>query len=188
MPDGLRLFVAITLSDDQKAAIAKACAILHNSGTSVRWVAKENYHLTLKFLGSVEAERLEAVCQVISDSVSIPAFPLQFKGFGGFPNTDVPRVVWVGVEGDTRQLQILAAGLESGLEPLGFQPESKFSPHLTVGRIKFPKRDDDLKRALAAGTDIITQCRVTSISLMKSDLSPEGPRYSELEHYHLFVP
>jgi RNA 2',3'-cyclic 3'-phosphodiesterase len=156
----------------------------------VAWVAPENLHLTLKFLGRVEAaelDRLEAaLAGVVADH---PAFPLSCVGLGAFPTPLRPRVIWAGVTEGAATATGLAAAVERALAPLGFDPEARaFSAHVTLGRLRTPQKAPALARALEAGrARAFGRMQVASIALVRSDLSPHGARYTDLVTFPLAV-
>ncbi len=112
-------------------------------------------------------------------------FKLQVSGTGAFPSWQRPQVVWVGVGGELDKLNALQKGLEFALSPLGFPPESRsFSAHLTLGRLRDRVTPDDRRRfaEFAQKVEFKTSLafEVSAIRLMKSQLTPAGPIYSEL--------
>ena len=125
-----RLFVALEPPEPVRRRIAAAAGALRRgagaAASDVRWVAEENLHLTLQFLGAVPEERVAAVEKALSE-VAAAARPLslEVKGAGGFPNARRPRVVWLGLAGDVPALSALAAELGRRLTPLGFSPEAR---------------------------------------------------------------
>jgi 2'-5' RNA ligase len=147
----------------------------------VAWVARDNVHLTLKFLGSVEAPRLQAATAALAGAVATrPAFQLAVSGLGAFPSPARPRVLWAGVAEGADAAGALAGLIDATLAPLGFDRESRpFSAHVTLGRVRAPRADPRLAGALAAGGSAGRQ-RVTHVALMRSDLSTRGARYTEL--------
>jgi 2'-5' RNA ligase len=103
-------------------------------------------------------------------------------GLGAFPSVTRPRVVWAGVTEGAGVTIELAGRVDEALTALGFAREERaFSPHITLGRVRQPRRDPSLTEALrgAAGSRF-GRIRVTGASLMRSELSPHGARYSEL--------
>lgn len=147
----------------------------------VAWVGRDNFHLTLKFLGGVEAARLDAIGAALMRAVGGGGpFEVALRGLGGFPSPTRPRVLWVGVEQGAAAMAALAGRVDASLAHLGFEPESRpFSAHVTLGRVRTPQRDRRLAEALGAGGAFGRQ-RVEHVSLMRSDLSPRGARYTEL--------
>jgi 2'-5' RNA ligase len=155
----------------------------------VGWVASDNLHLTLKFLGGVEPDRLDSIGSVLADvATGGPAFPLTMRGLGAFPSPTRPRVIWAGVT-DAAEVVRLAARVEEALARLGFPREDRpFSAHVTLGRVREPQRDPVLAAALGEGAEReLGALRVDRICLMRSELSPRGARYSVLGAWSLGV-
>jgi len=190
----IRAFIAVDLPDDVRDAIGDAQARLKraHTGVKVSWTKVENLHLTLQFLGYVEEEAVEKIraglATVADDHVP---FELLVAGAGAFPDEGRPRVLWVGC-GDTGKLKALAQSVRAAMQPLGFQPEHReFSAHLTLGRVKHPRPDAALTRALdSIKNEGFGAMRVEAIHLYQSELHPDGSIYSKLsshqlgEHHH----
>jgi len=179
-----RLFVALEPPEPVRRRIAAASgAVRRGAGAAaseVRWVAEENLHLTIQFLGAVPEERVAAVEKaVIEVAARGRPLSLEVKGAGGFPNARRPRVVWLGLAGEVPALAALAAELGKRLTPLGFAPEARpFSAHLTLGRARDPRGAPGLGGALAAAAqDDGVAWRAAELVLFESHLSPKGPRY-----------
>jgi 2'-5' RNA ligase len=135
-----RLFAALELPAPLRAALESAQASFKAAAPSrsVRWVAPENIHLTIKFYGDVPAERVpELEAGLARAAASARPIMLAVQGLGVFPNLLRPQVIWVGLEGDRLPLQALVAAVEAEAEMLGFPPEAReFTPHLTLGRVR----------------------------------------------------
>jgi 2'-5' RNA ligase len=160
------------------------------SGTlpDVVWVAPANFHLTMKFLGAVEPQRVADVDRALGDAVTgLSAFDLALRGLGAFPTVAKPRIIWAGVADGAAELSAIAARVERALSPLGFPAEARpFSAHVTLGRVRTPRRNPRLAAALAASGDVeLARVPVARVSLMRSELSPRGARYSELAGHAL---
>jgi len=185
--DVVRSFVAIDLPAGVRAELTsleeKLKARRH---PFVKWVDPESMHLTLKFLGNVAADSIPQIVGAVSGVAPMHSpFKLQVADTGAFPNWQRPQVVWVGVGGELDRLNSLQKGLESVLSPLGFPPESRpFSAHLTLGRLRDRVTPDDRRRfaEFAQTVEFKTSLsfEVNAIRLMKSQLTPAGPIYSEL--------
>jgi 2'-5' RNA ligase len=146
-------------------------------------VAAGNLHLTVKFLGQVDEGRSEAIIGALTRSVAgVGAFDTEVVGLGAFPSAARPRVVWAGVTVGASAMGDLARRVDDALAALGFSREARpFSPHITLGRVRRPERAPALTEALrgAAGRPF-GRLRVARTSLMRSELSPRGARYTEL--------
>ncbi|MCL6640552.1 MAG: RNA 2',3'-cyclic phosphodiesterase [Candidatus Rokubacteria bacterium] len=171
-----------------RAALAGEIRHLQSRAPAVAWVAPENLHVTLKFLGSVEEERLTAVGEALASVASAArGFELAVAGLGAFPTPTRPRVVWAGIAGGAEPLASLAAAVEVALEPLGFPREKRpFVGHVTLGRVREPRRAPGLARALTAAADrAFGRTAADRLTLMRSDLSPRGARYTPLGSWPL---
>lgn len=179
----VRSFVAILLNEEVRGALAAEIARLRPLGPRVSWVAPPNLHLTLKFLGEVPPAALEEVTDALTEAVAgTTPFSLHFYGLGAFPEMARPRVLWVDVAEGGQAAQALQARVEAALTRRGFAREERpFSPHLTLGRVREPRGLAALQQAMArdARTDF-GRLEVRALSLMRSDLSPAGSRYTEL--------
>jgi 2'-5' RNA ligase len=174
--------VAIPLDAAVRARLASAAGDLRASARGVAWVAESNLHVTVKFLGGVAPSLLADVGRALGDALAPePAFVLGLRGLGAFPAARA-RVIWAGLGGGGPSCAAIAERVERALEPLGFPRETRaFSPHVTLGRVRQPRRDEKLAAALrAAASADLGSTRVAAVSLIRSDLSPAGARYTEL--------
>ncbi len=133
----LRLFVACELPDEVLSALGQLQDDLQLAGAEqVRWVRPEGIHLTLKFLGNVEAALVDDVTASLSACIEPFVFRVRPDRLGGFGGRRL-RVVWLGLDGQTQELADLAKTVERALEPLGFPAERRpFAPHLTLARVR----------------------------------------------------
>ncbi len=183
----IRSFIAIELPGEVKQALARLQGRLREGSlTPVRWVDLGSIHLTLKFLGNIDTNITSKISAVLEEAArGVPPFKLEISRLGVFPNVRRVQVVWVGITGDVGSLGRLHKNIEAGLRPLGFAAESRsFTPHLTIGRVRDrarPEERQDLGR-LIERISVDTGCvlNVTTVHLMKSQLTREGPVYSRL--------
>ncbi|HEY6105327.1 MAG TPA: RNA 2',3'-cyclic phosphodiesterase [Anaeromyxobacteraceae bacterium] len=188
----LRLFVALDPPEPVRRRIAAMQAELRRAAgrhaDGVRWVAPEDAHLTLQFLGAVPEERLEALRGALAATAGeARPLALELKGAGGFPSARRPRVVWAGVGGEVEALAGLAAGLGRRLAPLGFPPEERpLTPHLTLGRAREGRGATGLGGALAQVASLEgAPWRAEALVLYRSHLSPAGASYQPLDRFPL---
>ncbi|MCW5851841.1 MAG: RNA 2',3'-cyclic phosphodiesterase [Anaerolineae bacterium] len=188
----IRAFIAVEVGDEVTQALAEAQATLKRSlyFSTFRWVAPENIHITLKFLGDVLPSQLGIVKAALANIAPHHAlFRLTATDLGVFPNLNRPSVLWVGLQGEITQLHALRDDVERVIAPLGFPTESRpFSPHLTLARLKEPSQAEvqalrDVVRRDPVG--MLGEIGVAEISLMQSELSPRGPRYTRLAQLEL---
>jgi len=176
----VRLFIALTPPPTVQRAVWEAFAPLRDRRLPVKWVAPENVHLTLKFLGEVAPERqAEIVAALTSAAQGTKAITLVVHGAGAFPNTRAPRVVWAGIEPDPA-IEILADRVERGCATLGFPPEGRpFRPHLTLGRAERDARARDWAGVaeLLDGLAVDASALLDGVDLVRSELRRGGSVY-----------
>ena len=184
MKNRLRTFIAVSLSSSVLAGIDKLMRTLRpHFGDEVRWVESKNLHITLKFLGDVPLNDLPQLIRAVTQSAEQTyAFDLTFQGLGAFPSRESPKTLWIGCREGSEELGTLAETMNNALLPLGFPKESRrFSPHLTIGRIKksapgvslMPIFDEHQNRLLGS-------CSVGEVQIFSSELTRRGPIYDEL--------
>jgi 2'-5' RNA ligase len=183
----IRAFIAVDLDDPVIKKICNVVEILKPRITEIRWLRKENLHLTLKFLGNIAESQVEPIAAALRHPVGLfSPCTISAKGLGVFPDFRRPKILWVGLTGD--QLVQLAAEIESALMPLGFTPENRaFTPHLTIGRWREGSRPaKNLRQEIDSLNDFeFGACAIRQIVLFQSVLKPEGASYSELRTIQL---
>lgn len=183
----IRAFIAIDLPDDVRDSIRNAQAQMRQAiGAMVSWAKVGNLHLTLQFLGNVKEDAVGRISAGLAGIAGDHApFELAVAGAGAFPDEQRPRVLWVGCADD--KLTALAKSVHAAMQPLGFQPEQReFSAHLTLGRVKRPRPDVALTRALESiKNQSFGVMRVDAIHLFQSQLHPDGSIYSKLSSHQL---
>jgi len=182
----LRLFLAIPIDKKILDALAGAADRLRETRAPVRWVRPEGMHLTMKFLGDTDNDRVEPLVEVVTSVCrEILPFPLSVTGAGAYPNLRKPRVIWAGVVENSGTLERLWKGVEEETERLGWEREKRrFSPHVTIGRVK---GNMNIARLTTAMEEIKEEHwgdqEVDSLVLYSSQLKPGGAVY---EKVHVF--
>jgi 2'-5' RNA ligase len=155
-------------------------AIAERHPLPVRWVAADSLHITLKFLGetpeSITAQLEKALRGACDD---FGPFDVAIGGFGAFPSSSRPSILWVGVTAPVALVK-LQQRIEAAVAPLGFEPEGRaYTPHITVARAEKNARIRDRARMdrIAAEFDYKQVVRVRSVDLMRSFTGPRGARY-----------
>ena len=180
----MRLFIAVDISEEVRAAVAGRVERLREANCDVSWVRPGNFHLTLKFLGETQDARLGDIKAALDlVALSRGAFDLELRGMGCFPERGVPRVVWVGAGAGRETMAAMARDVGRAMEELGFAREQReFAGHLTIGRVRGPRGSERLRRLLEAEPDVsLGRCAVSGILLYKSTLAAGGSIY-ELLH------
>jgi 2'-5' RNA ligase len=179
----IRTFLAVDLAKPVRAAVVDLQEELARGGADLKWTEPENLHVTLIFLGEVEDREVPRVCRIAQDiAAARPSFRLAVEGVGCFPNTRRPRIVWVGLGAGAAELVELHDALEPPLFELGYRREERrYTPHITLGRVKGDGHTDRLTADLAKhsnwqGGEMI----VSELCVMSSELAREGPLYTVL--------
>lgn len=184
---GIRCFIAIELPPELKSNISFHMQKLISTNADVKWVIPENLHLTLKFLGNTPEEKIADISKRLATIAnSYSNFPLYFSGAGAFPNIKSPRVIWFGTK-DAKEIIKLQEDIEDGMVGFGFKKEERrFTPHLTLGRVRSFKNKDLLINELATLKDMdFGKIEVAGVALMKSELKPGGAVYQRLAEFTL---
>ena len=205
----MRCFIGLPLPEDYQRRLAGLIqewkALL---GPGVSWTKPGNWHLTLKFLGEIQEQRARSLLDVlgkgITEEKSCKAFSLQGRGAGFFPDPRRPRVFWVGLGKGGEQTRELAAWVDAVCAGLGFAREERaFRAHLTVARIKQPRKDhhgmahrgsrETNHASVSTWHEILhsvealswPEITVDRMVLWESRLSAEGPTYRPLAEWGL---
>jgi 2'-5' RNA ligase len=190
LTDSIRCFIAIHLPANVQKQISTYSENLKKISHDVRWIRAKNIHLTLKFLGEIEAKRVDLVKKnLYSLSDQFSPFCLKISGSGCFPGKKRPRVFWLGMEqGKENPLFSIHHWIEEQLLKLGFEKEKRrFSPHLTLGRVRARQPVDfsDLFIFLEQNPFIPIEFQVEEIVFMQSNLKASGAEYHNIEKYPL---
>jgi RNA 2',3'-cyclic 3'-phosphodiesterase len=186
----MRLFIAVDLDDDARAAIGAAqerlAQGLGRPRSEIRWVRVDQMHLTLVFLGEVPEGAAAAVGEAVAREVAQPAFELGFDGLGVFPPHGAPRVVWLGVAEGAREVAALHGEMTDRVGRLGIALEDRaFHAHLTLGRWRESRAGARRVALAAGGPGPVARVRVDHATLYQSRLSPAGPAYTPLARANL---
>ena len=183
-----RLFVAIFPPADIVKSLQAVVAGLGKGipPRAIRWTRPEQIHLTLNFLGSIEAARVPEIESALRDACDRHRpHKVRIAGLGCFPNPTRPRIIWAGLAGDLRPLENLKKSLDAGFLAGGCVCEDRpFHPHMTIGRASplNPAGRRQVAEALARerGRDF-GEWQMERVDLMQSMLSPQGAAYSALQ-------
>ncbi|GBD06593.1 RNA 2',3'-cyclic phosphodiesterase [bacterium HR21] len=147
-----------------------------------KWVAPDQLHFTLAFLGEIPRSHLPELLQPLAPILHEYASPIVLRGVGVFPNWRAPRVLYIGVENPGGVLQGVYAILRDSLLAAGFTPAEKersFVPHVTIARLKELHHADRFRKALRPYAELVFDTLPSfQPVLVRSILTPEGPLYS----------
>lgn len=184
----VRSFIAVNLNPEIKEYLTSLQANLNIPETKIKWVEKNNLHLTMKFLGYISLEQTELIKSILKEITSrySPFIIKLSSNMGIFPTYKMPRIIWVGIEEDISELKELYNYIENNLSNKGFPREDKdFSGHITIGRVKFIRDKTGFIQILKRiEVNNFTQ-EVGSIDLMESKLTPNGPIYNVADKFPL---
>ena len=182
-----RLFVAISLPEEVKARIEQAQAELRRvlANDPVRWTRREQFHLTLKFMGDTPVNRIERLTLAVrSVCAAFPVLRLRAKGIGAFPDLKSPRVIWTGVEDREGFLLKLQPAVDAAVrEFTNEKAEGEFTGHVTLGRARGLKRSQAETFAAMAAEMAEREFggwAADKVEIIRSELSPGGARYTTL--------
>ena len=183
----LRTFIAVEIPTFIRQAILQKTELLRKTldKSLVRWVPIQNVHLTLKFLGNVSPGHIDVLTRMLrTETDMIEAFAIHINSLGCFPSLRRPRVIFVGIQA-AAELESLFHRIDSACVRLGYKSEQqRFSPHLTLGRIKpYISASDQqkIRRALEElKIDSLGTARVDSVHLYKSDLKSSSSIYTKI--------
>jgi len=186
----MRTFIAIELPEEIKGYLRRLQDDLKATQADVKWVAPENIHLTLKFLGEVDDRKLDKIIEIIYETAKEKnKFQIRISSLGAFPKIDSPRVIWVGIDAGDKETKGISEELEERIAKIGIPKEDRpFSSHITIGRTRSSLNREklvrDLKNRAELGAEKL-EFYVTKITLFKSTLTPRGPIYEVLKEANL---
>ncbi len=185
----MRLFLALEINDAARAAIGNASEQIARklskmgAGGAVKWVERENLHVTLRFLGEVADAGVPALASALELPLAVPAFEMMLGGGGCFPGGGTPRVVWVGITRGVDEARRIYDELDRRLTGFDVEREDRaYTPHLTLGRVReIPRSAGASLRTWASDiSSPIARVAVGSATLFRSHLSSKGPRYERI--------
>ncbi len=178
----MRLFIAIKIPGSLRDKVSLLIDKVRKIKVKAKFVEKENLHITLKFLGEVNENKVDDIRKILTQiSLNTKSFNILLKGLGVFPSLNFIRVLWIGCKSE--ELIKLINEINEKLSALGFKKEKEF-PHLTIARIK--ERSEKLIDFINKNKEIdIGSFKVNCFYLMKSKLTREGPIYSNVSKFSL---
>ena len=140
----MRLFTAVPLPVDVVDAAVAVQRQLATSLRDVKWVERENLHITLRFIGETDPERVDRIAMALDSVATRSPFEVTVDGAGAFPERGGPRVVWLGIGVGAKELGVLFHEVERALRGCGRAPEARaYRAHVTLGRLRSPGRASD---------------------------------------------
>ena len=174
----MRLFIAIEIPEEIKEHIADIQERIIGNENKIKLVNKNQIHLTLKFLGEVQPDKIETIKDSLK-KISFKPFSIYLDKIGVFPNENYIRVVWVGLKPEELILE-LQKNIDEKLKNL-FKKEKIFKSHLTLARVKFIENKKEFVEKLKNIKIENIKIDINNFKLVKSALTPKGPIYEDLE-------
>jgi 2'-5' RNA ligase len=182
-----RTFIAFDITPETETRSAYEVIRQKLRYENISWISDRNFHMTLKFLGDTPEENIPGICKTIRNCLTeFSSFPVILAGVGLFKNIHDPRVLWMGCRADA-ELEKIKTSLEKELAAFGFEPdERRFSPHLTLGRIKQVRQVNQLTEVISMFREKVFQVQeVKEIIYYESRLKPTGAVYTPIEVFRL---
>src|ERR1041385_7077195 len=184
-----RVFCAVELPEDVRARLQEHIARLRKEfpDAAAGWSRVENIHLTLKFFGNVELERIPKISAAATQTLKeFSKFELAVGNSGVFPRPSRAQVLWIGVSDPSGQLSALQKQFETACAAEGFPKEDRaYRPHLTIARIRKPESARHLADAHLNTNFPSISVPLKELILFRSELSPKGSRYTPISHHPL---
>ena len=175
----IRAFIAVRMPEDISGELENFLAELRPL-SKIRWVKYGQFHITLKFLGELEPGVIAQVKDSLTPLKKFDPFMIELSYIGAFPNLNTPRVIWLSGDKGAKELTQLSRRVNEVLyEEVDLAKDDKrFKPHLTLARVKDERLTEELIRKLGEVKNFSWVC--DELFLMRSELTPKGPIYTEL--------
>jgi len=177
-----RIFTAIDISDEARIKVARYIENVRDEFPNLRvgWERAEKLHLTLKFLGDIDEDRLNNFIEAVEETAEqLSNFKLQISGTGAFPSPRNARILWLGVRDERGSLQRLNEILETECKRKGFEREKRnYKPHLTIVRLREPPKSKELVGKHLQNDFASIEFAVSRITIYESLLQKSGSIYS----------
>ncbi|MGO8806161.1 MAG: RNA 2',3'-cyclic phosphodiesterase [Candidatus Bathyarchaeia archaeon] len=185
MSEKIRSFIAFDMENEQVLSrLTAAQKLLQETGADLKFVAPQNIHITMRFLGDISLSMVDKIHEALKN-VKFSPFSIQLCGLGVFPSLNYPRVVWAGMTEGVEELKSIFSQLEPQIRALGFAADAYgFSPHLTIARVRSGANKQLLAELVTKKSDYdFGTIKANCLRLKRSQLSPKGPTYSTLREF-----
>jgi 2'-5' RNA ligase len=183
----MRTFLALDFGSHYSEELNSLKQKITPQKAKVKWVDLDHIHLTLHFFGDISDAQCAIIKDLFADHSGTGSVGLRFslQDIGFFPSSYRPRVVWVGLKGNTKELATFHTELTALLENSGFPVEKRtFIPHITIGRIKAFNNDAEfIQKVQKTSFSSHTEISIKEVIFFKSTLTPSGPHYDVIERF-----
>lgn len=175
----MRLFAGITIPQSIRDEIDDLIDSVQSGSEKVKWVKKENFHITLRFIGEVGEDRVGPLCRgLMNVGRNKTPFRISLSTVGAFPTMKFPRVYWIGVDQGEGMVRCLHNDINDELRKFGHDPEGKrFHPHVTIGRVRKTGVQCQFPEDRTHFGEFLSE----DFCLFKSTLTKRGPIYDIIE-------
>lgn len=183
----IKTFISSDTGVEVKKLINDIKAKILLKSNAIKWVNRENIHLTLRFIGPTVIDEISKLNSMLENvSKNFKDFSLEINGTGCFPKEERPRIIWLGIKGEVAKLNDLVLSINKNLEEMGYPNDDRnFVPHITLGRIKYPQKNiPDLRSFLNYSFKPI-EIKVKKFSLFQTETFSSGSIYSLIGTHHL---
>jgi 2'-5' RNA ligase len=151
----------------------------------LKWTRNGAFHITLKFCGEIPFKTVCKLENALEDGFALKRlrpFRLELSGIGAFPGFRQPKVLWAGIEGEEDQIHRVVSMVERAATAAGLDAERRpFHPHVTLARVpSVVSLPIGVFREINSRSDTWGEWTVCSVTLMKSELLPQGARYTPI--------
>jgi len=178
-----RSFIAIPCPKQIQDVATEIQKELKTTLADVKWVSSEQIHLTLKFLGDVQTDKIDSIMALLQEQlIRFSSFEVELNAVGTFPNAHHPKILWLGLTDPQKTISAMVEILEDKLSSLGFKKETReFHPHMTIGRLRSNKNVRVLSEKLKKiSIPLGIKQLVNEVVLFQSTLTSQGPIYTPL--------
>jgi len=177
----MRSFLAVNVHPSP--SIEEFFNAMKNTNGDFKPVKLDQLHFTLKFFGEIDEEKVAELRGVVAEALKgMEPFSFELFGCGAFPSENYIKVLWLGSKNEEKFVN-LGEELQTAFTELGFK-KSKFSPHLTLFRVKSKKNKKQIQDVLRNYKETsFGTVEVTELQLMESVLTPQGPIYTVVERF-----
>ena len=177
----MRLFIALKTTPYEDILYEKLKEIKPQFTEGIKWVSKENLHVTVKFLGEVKPDFLETTKSIVDEvAKTFKSFTFFIEGISGFPKPTYARVLFFSIKDEGHFIEFIMRMLDKEFEQHNFKREESYIPHITFGRVKYGFVDLSSKKF----SDIKFTVQAYGLTLIESVLNPEGPTYNEIKYFN----
>ena len=180
----MRCFLGIDVENEIKNRLKGIQNELKDIDVNLKFVEKENLHITLKFLGEIDESRMDEIKEVLSRELKgIKPFKINIHGLGYFGRDSKMRNVWVGIGAGIDEMNKLSSAINSALKE---EPDAGFHSHVTLARVKSADNVHILLDYIRRNNNVnLGEMDVDHVKLKQSILTPEGPVYNDISVFSL---